>query len=69
MSKALAFAMGEEASGTTHFVSMIDHFFDCLNVNNFNTGKFKRKPFQNPYRSADNFRLKVLDPLVAMMHN
>ena len=39
---------------------MIDRFFDSLNVNNFNSGKWKRKPFQDPYRSADDFRLKVL---------
>ena len=38
---------------------MFDHFFDCLSVNSFIAGKFKRKPFQDPYRSPSDFRLKV----------
>ena len=46
-------------SETVKFTIMFDRFFDCLNVNNFTTGKHKRKPFQNPYRSPDDFRLKV----------
>ena len=46
-------------SETVKFTVMFDRFFDCLNVNNFTTGKHKRKPFQNPYRSPDDFRLKV----------
>ena len=37
---------------------MFDKFFDCLNVNSFTKGKHSRKPFQNPYRSAKDFRLK-----------
>ena len=46
------------------FVRMMDRFFDCLNVNNFVTGKRKRKQFQDPYRanedpSKEDFRLKV----------
>ena len=50
---------GENASETAHFVAMMDKFFDCLNVNNFTSGKTKRKAFQMPYRSANDFRLKV----------
>ena len=46
-------------SETVKFTVMFDHFFDCHNMNNFTTGKHKRKPFQNPYRSPDDFRLKV----------
>ena len=38
---------------------MIDKFFDCFNVNNYETGKLKRKEFQDPYRSPDDARLKV----------
>ena len=34
-------------------------FFDSLNVNNFISGKFKRKAFQDPYRSDQDFRLKA----------
>lgn len=51
---------GEEVSETAKFVEMMDHFFDCLNVNNFSEGKLRRKVFQDPYRAATDFRLKVL---------
>ena len=44
---------------TVKFIRMVDKFFDCLNVNNFLSGKKKRKVFQDPYRSANDFRLKV----------
>ena len=59
MSKALELTGGEEVSKTVKFVKMMDRFFDCLNVNNFHTGKQKRKVFQDPYRSGGDFRLKV----------
>ena len=59
VSKALMLTGGEEVSETALFVSMVDRFFDCLNVNNFTSGKFKRKVYQDPYRSDKDFRLKV----------
>ena len=34
-------------------------FFDCLNVSNSYVCKQSRNSFKNPYRSADDFRLKV----------
>ena len=37
----------------------VDKFFDTFNVSSFTKGKFKRKVFQQPYRSANNFRLTV----------
>ena len=33
---------------------MIDKFFDCF-VTNYDAGKKKRKPFQDPYCSPDDF--------------
>ena len=60
VSKALEQSGGGEASETAHFVSMVDKFFDCFNVSNFDSGKRKRKPFQDPYRSPDDNRLKVI---------
>lgn len=51
--------MGQEAAETAVFVSLMDKFFDIMNVSNFATGITKRKPFQYPYRSADDPRLKV----------
>lgn len=59
VASALQLVGGDEASETVHFVTMFDKFFDCLNVNNFHTGKQKRKVFQDPLRKND-FRLKVL---------
>lgn len=47
-------------SATAEFVDMIDKFFDCHNVGNYTDGKFHRKCFQQPYRSPDDFRFKVL---------
>lgn len=60
VSKALL-DMGEEYSETAKFAEMMDKFFDCLNVNNFNAGKNKRKVFQDPYRLSDHddFRIQV----------
>lgn len=64
LSESVASAMkltgGPEVSETVRFVEMFDKFFDCLNVNNFTTGRQKRKVFKHPYKSADDFRLKWL---------
>ena len=49
----------EEASVTAQFCHMMDRFFDCLNVRNYASGIKSRKPFQMPYRSGDDERLKV----------
>lgn len=59
VSKALAMTGGEDVSETAHYVSMVDRFFDCLNVNNFTSGKYKREVYKDPYRSPNDFRLKV----------
>lgn len=39
---------------------MFDKFLDLLNVSNFTNGTRYRKPFQHPYRSSDDHRLKVI---------
>ena len=59
VSKALLLTGGDKVTETAHFISLIDKFFDCFNVRNFNSGKLKRKAFQDPYRSADDFCIKV----------
>jgi len=61
VSKALKLTGGPEAEETAVFISNMDKFFDCLDVNNFTSGVRQRKPFQLPYRSGDDFRLKVCD--------
>ena len=52
--------LGSKAAETAKFVDNFDKFFDCLNVDNFNSGHTKRKPFLEPYRAADDFRIKWL---------
>ena len=59
VSKALRVTGGDDASETAKFVEMIDHFFDCLNVGNYTSGKHSRNPFKQPYRSGLDFRLNV----------
>ena len=58
VSKALE--SNEETKETAKFISMIDKFFDALNVTNLVSGKQKKKLFQSPYTSSDDFRLKVV---------
>ena len=40
-------------------LEQFDKFFDYMNVSNFDAGKRQRKLFKQPYRSAQDFRLKV----------
>ena len=39
MAEALRLTGGEEAKETADFIQFVDKFFDCLNVNNFHSGK------------------------------
>lgn len=57
--KAFILTGGPELYETIRFVYVFDRFFDSLNVSNFTNGKYKRKVFQQPYRSANDFRLNV----------
>ena len=59
VSKALQLTGGAEVEETAKFAGMFDKFFDALNVSNYTEGVRHRKPFQLPYRSASDFRLKV----------
>lgn len=45
------------------FILMFDKLFDCLNVSSLDKGKHSRNPFKAPYRSATDFRIKVLAEL------
>ncbi len=67
MAKALLLTGGPEAVSTARFVEIFDKFFDCLNVSNYTQGKHARKPFQDPYGSAKDFRLKVSILVVFMV--
>ena len=50
---------GDSGRETANFIRMFDRFFDILNVNNYTTGIHSRKPFKMPFRSKDDFKLKV----------
>ena len=41
------------------FAMMFYRFFDCLNISNFTESKHSQNPFKAPYRSENDFRLKV----------
>ena len=47
---------GKEAYETEYFIGKIDKVFDSLNMT---ARKLHRKPFQQPYRSGNDFRLFV----------
>ena len=49
----------EETAETADFVAYFNKFFDCLNVSSLSVGKLKSNVFKSPYRSAEDFRLKV----------
>ena len=59
VAKALSLTGRPEVEGTAEFADMFDKYLDILNVSNFDNGKRKRKRFQEPYRDASDFRLKV----------
>ena len=59
VAKAIQLTQGQESEETVRFITMFDRFFDCFNVRCFNAGKHQRKPFKQPYRSGNDFRLKV----------
>ena len=50
---------GRAAVETAKFVSLMDKFFDILNVTNFTDGTKTRKRFKHPFRHKDDFRLAV----------
>jgi len=50
---------GEEATETAKFAEMFDKFFNCLNDSNANAGMHSKNTFKNPYRRANDFRLKA----------
>ena len=39
---------GDDVVETVRFITMMDKFFDCLNVNNFSTGNKNKEPFKQP---------------------
>lgn len=59
VANALELVVGEEAKETARFAAFFDKFFDSLNVSSFEEGRHSRNPFKAPYRSRDDFRLKV----------
>ncbi|SMN02104.1 hypothetical protein SPONN_482 [uncultured Candidatus Thioglobus sp.] len=51
---------GPAAQETAKFIDLVNKFFDCLNVTNFDAGKHSRNNYKDPIRPHD-FRLKVCD--------
>lgn len=68
-SSALRKVQGPEAEGTADLLSVVDKFFDCLNVHNLREAKEKRKPFRSPYRCGKDWRLQVSSRLYNRHNN
>ena len=49
-----------EASRTAEFCTLMDTFFDCLNVRNKEEYKIERKPKLNPYSDVEDERFSRL---------
>lgn len=49
-----------ESAGTVTFCSMMDNFFDIMNIRNTTEGAHKAKPFLVPFTSANDYRLALL---------
>ncbi|KAL5474560.1 hypothetical protein EMCRGX_G026521 [Ephydatia muelleri] len=60
VSKALHLLGGPDAEETANFIALFDKFFDSFNVSNYTEANRHRKPFRQPYRSSDDFRLDWL---------
>ena len=48
MAQALQLTGGEEAVEMAQFISLVDKFFDCVNVTSLMKGKLKGKFFRTP---------------------
>ena len=57
---ALSKSLREETESTQLFISMMDRFFDCLNVRRLGQDKQTRKPELAPYTRADDWRFDVI---------
>ena len=57
-----------EYEETIKFVKIFDKWFDCMNVSNLSEGKLKRNGFKSPYRSADDYRLKVYTGIICTVY-
>lgn len=59
VANALKLTGGDEVTETIKFVDKFDKFFDCVNVSSLSAGKLSRNAFKSPFRSPNDFRLKV----------
>ena len=59
MAKALEVLGNPEHAETAKFISLVDKFFDSLNVRRTDQGQKKLKKFLEPYTSPDDIRFEV----------
>ena len=57
VAKGIQVTHGPDAAETVNF---IDKFFDCFNVSSYQNERCSRRPFQEAYRLANDFKLKWL---------
>jgi hypothetical protein len=60
VANAFDFIGQQQMAGTQKFLSMMDKFFDCLNVKNCTEGHRMRKEFKKPYKSRNDDRFTWL---------
>ena len=60
VAKRMRLEFREAARETANFVEKLDKFFDTTNVRNCTNGICSLKPFQMPYRWANDFRITLL---------
>ncbi|KAL5515328.1 hypothetical protein EMCRGX_G000480 [Ephydatia muelleri] len=51
VAKAIQATEGAEAEETVKFIEYFDKFFDCLNVDNYTSGRRQRKEFREPHHN------------------
>ena len=68
IAKGLTLFVGAKATQTAYCADMFDKFFDCLNSSSLSAGKRSRNPFRSPYRSGNDWKLKVHSDLTAIKY-
>lgn len=64
---AFAYYNDPATEETQKFISMVDRFFDCLNVRCRNEWAMRKKPDLKPYTSVDDDRFSVSHLFISLL--
>lgn len=59
VAKVLSAYGDDSVQETSRLLHLVDKWFDCMNVRHISEAGQKRKPFLQPYSSAEDERLQV----------